>query len=55
MVITVEAMALAGPLAFAELGAALEYATGLGVGMADLPAPAIEWHAAWHATHGVHG
>lgn len=44
MIMAAGGIAAAGPLA-AELMLAIEYATGLGIGMADLPFEAIEWYA----------
>jgi len=41
---TVEGIALVGPALIAELTQAIEYATGLGIGMSDLPFEAIEWY-----------
>lgn len=31
------------------MASAIEYALGLGIGMADLPFEAIEWYSAFHA------
>lgn len=39
-----EGVANVGSAILYELGAAIDYATGLGIGLADLPAEAIEWH-----------
>jgi hypothetical protein len=52
MVASAEGVALVGPALLNELGQAIEYATGLGIGMADLPAPAIEWVAEWERING---
>ena len=43
-VCTMEGLTLAGPTLIRELTSAVEYATGLGIGMADLPYEAIEWY-----------
>lgn len=47
-------MVVSGPVA-AEAAELIEYATGLGIGMSDLPYPALEWYDAWHATNSIHG
>ena len=47
-VISMEAGNVIGSAAMERLVAAIQYATGLGVGMEDLPVEAIEWYNAWH-------
>lgn len=42
-----EGVALVGPGLLIELAEAIDYATGLGVGMADIPFPAIQWTSEW--------
>lgn len=45
---TVEGLPIGGTAVLTELIDTIEYAFGLGIGMADLPAPAIMWYNEWH-------
>lgn len=43
-----EGLPIGGTAVLTELIDTIEYAFGLGIGMADLPAPAIMWYNEWH-------
>lgn len=50
---TVEGVRNIGPALISEFLAKIEYATGLGIGMSDLPYEAIEWVQAIQAAENI--